>query len=162
VQSLPPHALEALPSGDSAICSNLVQIAHKLQIRKHQKELLSMNFVKRIFRTMDTAYLIRAYLIAAVFLGIIIVFAFNAASPDKPMPASVLVYTVICALLFPFAKLVWDEIAGLVFGKNVIFMNAILLLVLKVFVNMMLFCFAIFIAPLGILYLWFRSREPAQ
>nr|WP_312122275.1 hypothetical protein [Brevundimonas diminuta] len=46
-------------------------------------------------------------------------------------------------------------------GETVFFMNAIVLMVLKVLVNFFLWGFSIFIAPLGILYLWFRSRNAA-
>lgn len=40
-------------------------------------------------------------------------------------------------------------------------MFAIILMVLKVLVNFFLWGFSIFIAPVGILYLWFRSRNAA-
>ncbi|WP_312815948.1 hypothetical protein [Brevundimonas sp.] len=41
------------------------------------------------------------------------------------------------------------------------FLPVIILMPLKLIVNYALWCFSIFIAPLGIAYLWLRSRQSA-
>lgn len=121
-----------------------------------------MNFVKRIFGSVQPRYLIRAYVLSAAFMAFMtwMMLSLDGAKPMHYRAATLAVFGV-GALLFPFSKLVWDEIKRVMMGETVFFMNAILLMVLKVLVNFFLWGFSIFIAPLGILYLWFRSRNAA-
>ncbi|WP_449470169.1 hypothetical protein [Sphingobium chungangianum] len=117
-----------------------------------------MGFLTRTFGALDRSYLIRAYLIG---LAIFAFYGYFISHGAKSAPISVWVFFTISTLLFPFAKFVWDEIMSLVLGRNMVFMNALVLLVLKLFVNVFLWAAAILIAPLGILYLWIRTRNPA-
>lgn len=108
---------------------------------------------------MQPSYLVRSYLIGLIFFALIVVMTFGAENRSGT-PIGLLVYAALSTLLFPFAKLVWDELRDLAFGNNIVLMNAIFLFMLKLFINLFLWAFAIFVAPLGILYLWFRSRQP--
>ncbi|MCQ9147654.1 MULTISPECIES: hypothetical protein [Brucella/Ochrobactrum group] len=118
-----------------------------------------MNFLRRIFGGVQLSYLIRSYLIGLIFFALMIGMALSAEIKNGS-PVGLIVFASLSTLLFPFAKLVWDELRDLAFGNNVIFMNAIMLFMLKWFVNACLWAFAIFVAPIGILYLWFRTRQP--
>lgn len=116
-----------------------------------------MNFVKRILGAVDRGYLVRAYLIsAAIMVGWIIWananFRFPTAFDFFFIPAA--------TVLFPFAKLTWDEIKNLILGDTVLFFNAIFLYGAKIVINLLLWVFAPIVAPLGILYLAFRTRAP--
>jgi len=117
-----------------------------------------MNFIRRIFSGVQPTYLIRSYLIGLIFFALIVGMALSAETKSGT-PVGLLAFGTLSTLLFPFAKLVWDELRDLAFGNNVIFMNAIFLFMLKWFVNGFLWAFAIFVAPVGILYLWFRTRQ---
>ncbi len=118
-----------------------------------------MNFLRRIFGGVQPSYIVRSYLIGLIFFALIVGMALSAETKNGT-PIGLIVFAVLNTLLFPFAKLIWDELRNLAFGNNVIFMNAIFLFMLKWFVNAMLWAFAIFVAPIGILYLWFRTRQP--
>ena len=121
-----------------------------------------MNFIKRIFGSVQPRYLIRAYVLSAAFMAFMtwMMLSLDGAKPMHDRAATLAVFGV-GALLFPFSKLVWDEIKRVMMGETVFFMNAIILMVLKVLVNFFLWSFSIFIAPLGIAYLWLRSRNAA-
>ncbi|MEJ5902426.1 hypothetical protein [Ochrobactrum teleogrylli] len=118
-----------------------------------------MNFLRRIFGGLQPSYLIRSYLIGLIFFALMIGVALNAETKNGS-PVGLIVFASLSTLLFPFAKLVWDELRDLAFGNNVIFMNAMMLIMLKWLVNGFLWAFAIFVAPIGILYLWLRTRQP--
>jgi len=120
-------------------------------------------FLKRIFGALQPTYLIRAYVISAVFMAMMVWLVLY---PAKGEPLTIdriapLVIFGTGALLFPFSKLVWDEIKRVMMGGNVFFLPIIFVLLLKLLVNYMLWGFSIFIAPLGIAYLWLRSRQSA-
>jgi len=68
---------------------------------------------------------------------------------------------LICLALFPFSKLVYDELKRFVLGDNVFFLNALVMLIAKFIINFALFLCAWFVAPLGIAYLWYVSRSRA-
>jgi len=118
-----------------------------------------MNFVRRIVGGVQPSYLVRAYLIGIVFFALTAGLTFKAGTRNG-IPLGFVAFAALNTLLFPFAKLVWDELRNLVFGNNVIFVNALLLFAFKWIVNGLLWALAIFVAPVGILYLWFRTRHP--
>ncbi|WP_429933039.1 hypothetical protein [Agrobacterium vitis] len=117
-----------------------------------------MKFLQRIFSGVRPSYLIRSYLISLFFFGLMLSTVLNAETKTST-PIGTIVFATSSAVLFPFAKLVWDELRDLAFGNNIIFMNAVFLFILKLFVNVLLWGGAVFIAPIGILYLWFRTRQ---
>lgn len=63
------------------------------------------------------------------------------------------------SLLYPFSKLAYDEITNYLMGNNVILMSGLIFIIWKLFINVVLFAYSIFIAPFGILYLWYRGRK---
>lgn len=118
-----------------------------------------MSFFRRIFGGVQPSFLVRSYLIGLIFFVVAISMPLGA-EPKNSAHIVLIMYAALSTVLFPFAKLSWDELRDLVFGNNVIFMNAVSLLMLKWTVNILLWASAIFIAPVGILYLWFRTRQP--
>lgn len=115
-----------------------------------------MELVRRIFGGVDRAYLIRAYVIGIVLFA---AYAWFVSQGTTPAPTGIYVYFAISTLLFPFSKLVWDEIMSLMLGRNMFVMNAVFMIVIKLFINVLLWGCAVFVAPLGILWLWHRTRE---
>nr|WP_181377321.1 hypothetical protein [Ochrobactrum sp. LM19]AJW29986.1 membrane protein [Ochrobactrum sp. LM19] len=120
-----------------------------------------MNIFRRIFGGVQPSYLVRSYLIGLLFFALTVGMAMSSEIKNGT-PVGLIVFATLSTLLFPFAKLVWDELRDLAFGNNVIFMNAFSLFMLKWVVNGLLWALAIFIAPVGILYLWFRTRQPKE
>lgn len=96
-----------------------------------------MKFLQRIFSGVRPIYLIRSYLISLFFFGLMLSTVLNAETKTST-PIGTIVFSTSSAVLFPFAKLVWDELRDLAFGNNIIFMNAVFLLILKLFVNVLL------------------------
>lgn len=122
-----------------------------------------MNFIKRIFGGLNTSYLIRAYLISLYwFAPLMIMEIYFALNSERGVNFPFVAFATVSTLLFPFAKLVWDELSELLLGNNIFIMDAFFSILLKLFISAILWVFAIFIAPFGILYLWHRTREPRQ
>lgn len=118
-------------------------------------------FTKRIFGAVEPRYLTRAYLISAALLIYAIWYFATQANLQPHQKGIMFAYAVLSAILFPFAKLVWDEIRNTIMGSTVMFYDgwtALMGFVLKIIVNVLIWFCAILIAPLGILYLWVRTR----
>lgn len=106
---------------------------------------------ERTVGSLDRTYLVRGWLIGAVFSGFLL-------SAAGAYPFSV-VLAVVNALLMPFSKFVWDSSKEFLLGDNAFFTWGVLMLIgliLKVIVNAVLWAFAVLIAPLGILFLALR------
>ncbi|KAB0537746.1 MULTISPECIES: hypothetical protein [Pseudochrobactrum] len=110
----------------------------------------------RILNGVERTYLIRAWLIGACFFALMVTVALQAKNGAQFAP---LFYFAICTLMFPFSKLVWDELKNLVMGQNIFLMNALILMMLKLFINALLWAFAPFIAIIGIGYIWYRTKS---
>lgn len=117
-----------------------------------------MDYLRRIFGSINTQYLVRAYVFSFALFGLMAYFLVVSRSEATPVNWPVMAIFFISALLFPFSKLVYDELKSFLLGNNVFYLNALVVLFAKLFINVFLFSFAIFVAPLGVLYLHFRSR----
>tara|TARA_R110002072_G_scaffold89424_3_gene200478 strand:- start:745 stop:1131 length:387 start_codon:yes stop_codon:yes gene_type:complete len=124
-----------------------------------------MNFVRSIFGAVDRRYLIRAYFISLALLAYAIWAFSNQIGLQNHQKALMIGYAILSAILFPFAKLVWDELRDMILGNSSIihfgWWAIAINFMLKIMVNVVLWFFAIGIAPLGVLYLWLRNRNTA-
>lgn len=124
-----------------------------------------MNFVRSIFGAVDRRYLIRAYVISLALLAYAIWAFSNQIGLQNHQKALMIGYAILSAILFPFAKLVWDELRDVILGNSSIihfgWWAIAVNFILKIMVNVVLWSFAIGIAPLGVLYLWLRNRNTA-
>lgn len=111
----------------------------------------------RIFGSLNRVYLARAYCIGALFFALLLMVEHyqgwsTAGLWNRIVPG------LLCLLLFPFSKLVYEELKRFVFGDNVFYINTWVMLVAKIVINIFLFVMAWVIAPVGIAYIWFRTR----
>ena len=113
-----------------------------------------MNFLKTIFGTINRRYLVRSYLIGLALYALLSFGLLSSSSEQSP--AFVMVFLTISLLLFPFAKIVWDELRDFIMGDTIILQSVPMHFIGKYLINGMLFAAAILIAPLGITYLLFR------
>jgi hypothetical protein len=79
-----------------------------------------MEHVRRIFGSVDRAYLIRGWVIGGGLFALVMMVT---RVQNAQLTALYAVYTA----LLPFAKLVWDEIRRFVLGETVLFLPALLL-----------------------------------
>jgi len=102
--------------------------------------------------------MVRAYIIGSIFYALMI---FISLQGDKSIGerSAVMAYFGLCTLVFPFAKLVWDQLRDLILGETFIILPIIFAYPAKLIINLLLFSFAIFIAPFGILFIWLKTKE---
>jgi len=120
-----------------------------------------MTFLLRIFGAVEPRFLARSYVLGVAIFALMTWLLFQAAVTPTKLMQSLMLFGV-STLLYPFAKLVWNEIRNFLMGDNVIFANAILVMASKLVINIALWSFAVFVAPVGMAYLWFRTRDVGQ
>ncbi|GAA0115966.1 hypothetical protein [Clostridium senegalense] len=109
-----------------------------------------MESVKKIFNGVELSYLIKSYIFSAI-IGFFLIHA-------NPNHFSFVLFIILSGILFPFSALVWDSLIGLLMGNTIISLPLLIMVIWKCFKLLMLYMFAIFIAPFGILYIYLRTR----
>ena len=80
----------------------------------------------------------------------------------RSMPIGMLFFTIVNTFLYPYSRFVYERIISFFMGENVFFVNAIFMLILKFFTMLMCWTFAVFVAPVGLAYLYYHHNKPAN
>lgn len=116
------------------------------------------NFIRKTFGGLSLSYYLRHFL-----FGLLIFALFIFAGVKHPKTGEwnipVLTILIISQFLYPYARFVYESIIDYIFGNNVFFVNAILVLIVKLFTMILCYSFAIFIAPIGLIYLYFYHTK---
>ncbi|WP_076073242.1 hypothetical protein [Sphingomonas montana] len=117
------------------------------------------------FLTKTFGGLSRQYYLRQLFFGFLIAAGiFWLQTVGRPATPGLLVWLLVNTLLYPYARFVWEGCFRFVFGDNIFFMPALILMVLKLATMMICWMMAILIAPVGLGWLyWHHSRKaPAE
>jgi len=66
------------------------------------------------------------------------------------------------AFLYPYSRFVYESVVGFILGENIFILNAFVMLIGKLFTMIICFMFAIFIAPIGLIYLYYSNTKKEQ
>jgi hypothetical protein len=78
---------------------------------------------------------------------------------DRSIPVGLLIFSIISTLLYPYSRFVYESIVGFIVGNHVFFVNTIPLVITKFFTMALCWGAAIFIAPVGLAYLYFHHSK---
>ena len=67
--------------------------------------------------------------------------------------------SIVNTFLYPYARFVYESMVGFIFGNNVFVMPAVILLFIKLMTMLLCWSLAIFIAPLGLAYLYYHHSK---
>ncbi|WP_118794394.1 hypothetical protein [Haemophilus haemolyticus] len=120
-----------------------------------------MSFLAKTLGGLSKAYYTRQFLFGLIFFISIVAISYN--GYNYTGNTSILVTNVIlgliCLLLYPYSRFVYESIIEYILGDNVFFVNAPLMLVTKLITMAICFIFSIFIAPIGLIYLYFYHSK---
>jgi hypothetical protein len=117
----------------------------------------------RTFGGLTPSYYFRHLFFGAILFVIYFALITHAANLDIGRLVTSVVVCGISTLLYPYSRFVYESVAGFIMGNNVFFVNAFLLLAVKLLTMLLCWGCAIFIAPIGLAYLYFfGQREQAS
>jgi hypothetical protein len=110
----------------------------------------------KTFGGLSTFYYFRQFAFGLIFPAFVYLMTRQS---GHPIPLSLLSMMVVNTLLYPYSRFVYESVVNFIVGDNVFFVNAVLLLATKL--GGMVFCWvgAIFIAPVGLAYLYFHHSR---
>lgn len=72
---------------------------------------------------------------------------------------SIVVISIISTFLYPYSRFVYESVVNFIRGNNVIYVSFLYLLVGKFITISMCWIFSIFLAPIGLVYLYFHHSS---
>lgn len=98
-----------------------------------------------------------SYYFRQLFFGLILAsFPFYMSfHTGKSMPFSMVFLIVVNTLLYPYSRFVYESVIGFIMGNNIFFVNGFVMILSKLFTMVMCWGFALFVAPIGLAYLYF-------
>jgi hypothetical protein len=117
------------------------------------------SFLAKTFGGLTTRYYVRQFLFGLVFTAMIISVAANGPGGIIAKPG-LIILAIVNTLLYPYSRFVYESVVGYIMGNNIFFVNALFMLLVKAFTMAMCWSFAIFVAPVGLAYLYWRNSRP--
>lgn len=115
--------------------------------------------IKKTFGGLSVQYYLRQLFFGSIFTAL---FIYTLLNSDRSVQISTVVFFIVNAVLYPYSRFVYESVIGFVMGKNVFFVNALLMLITKIITMAICWFLAIFIAPVGLAYLYYHhSRKVA-
>lgn len=99
---------------------------------------------------------LRHFLFGAVIAAVLI--AVSLSGKHQPN-LSFITFVLINTLLYPYARFVYESVVNYIVGDNQFYWNALTFMIAKYFTITMCWAFALFIAPVGLIYLFFRNSK---
>lgn len=113
--------------------------------------------LERTFGGLSRKYYTRQFLFGLV------IFAFLARAlimHPSHVPFWIVCLLIANTLLYPYARFGWECVVGFLFGRTVLAVPLLVLLVVKACTMALCWGYALFIAPVSLIYLYFRPGRP--
>lgn len=117
--------------------------------------------IQKTFGGLSLRYYLRHFLFGLLIFGL---FIFTGVKHPKTgiWDTQLLVFILICQFLYPYSRFVYESVIEYILGDNIFFVNSILALFIKFITMLLCYIFAIFIAPIGLVYLYFYHSKQEQ
>ncbi|AOK11005.1 hypothetical protein [Burkholderia vietnamiensis] len=117
--------------------------------------------IAKSFGGLSTQYYVRQFLFGLIFPALLL-FVLSRGSKPVAIPVGALLFFAVNCFLYPYSRFVYEGIVDYIVGRNVFFLPALVVLFFKWMTMALCWSCAIFIAPVGLLYLYVRnSRQSA-
>ena len=116
--------------------------------------------IAKTFGGLSRKYYFRQFFFGLIF-SVLIFLMLSQSSHRVPISAivSITLFIVINTFLYPYSRYVYESLVGFILGKNVFFVNALLMLFVKLITMYLCWAFAVLIAPIGLAYLYYHHSK---
>ncbi|MBB1554097.1 hypothetical protein HG442_001655 [Candidatus Gracilibacteria bacterium] len=112
---------------------------------------------EKTFGGLSREYYFREFIFGLIFV-VLFFYPYYAKGMTIP-PIGVILTAILSQILYPYSRFVYHSVMDFIFGNNMFVVNAFLMLILKFLMMMICWFFAIFIAPIGLLYLYYHHTK---
>ncbi|MDR0702129.1 MAG: hypothetical protein LBF61_06915 [Azoarcus sp.] len=116
--------------------------------------------LQKTFGGLSKQYYFRQFVFGLVLAALIVVLLVSMAeSTGKAPPFFTFLLIAINTILYPYSRFVYESIVNFIIGNNVFIVNAIAMIVVKIMMMSICWSMAIFIAPVGLAYLYYHHSK---
>lgn len=112
--------------------------------------------LKKTIGGLSPRYYFRQLFFSVILCGI---FLYPLTHELEQLPFGIMILLAINTFLYPYSRFSYQGVVSFIIGDNVFFGNAGAMLLAKLFTMLMCWAFAIFIAPIGLVYLYFHHSK---
>ncbi len=112
--------------------------------------------ILKTFGGLSTRYYFRQFMFGLLLPALI--FLFQGYLKTPPSVGDIIFFIINC-LLYPYSRFVYESIVNFILGDNVFIMHAALMLFIKIMTMTICWVAAIFIAPVGLAYLYYHHSK---
>jgi hypothetical protein len=104
--------------------------------------------------------LTKQYYFRQFFFGLLFAafYTFMLTRGNHSVPVGFGLFLIVSTFLYPYSRFVYESVVEFIVGQNLFILPLVLMMIAKIITMAICFVFAIFIAPLGLAYLYFRNR----
>ncbi|MGF1803792.1 hypothetical protein L4C31_00885 [Aliivibrio sifiae] len=113
--------------------------------------------IQKTLGGLSKQYYIRQFLFGLIFPAIFF-FIFSQEGLNG-MPMNLIFLCIVNSLLYPYSRFVYESVVGYILGDTVLFGNVFLMVAMKYITMGICWSAAIFVAPIGLVYLYFYHTK---
>lgn len=117
--------------------------------------------IAKTFGGLSPHYYFRQFLFGLIFPALTY-FMLSRNTHHHPVSLMLIGMLLINTLLYPYSRFVYEGVVRFIMGQNVFWVNAFLMLFVKMITMSLCWGFAIFIAPIGLVYLYFHHSKASH
>ncbi len=119
------------------------------------------NIFSKTFGGLNAYYYFRHFFFGLVFASFMIVMVSTNknSSAMSIFETKALLIVIFNTALYPYAHLVFEKITNFILGENEIWTGLLIVITMKVLWTSVLWMLAIFLAPIGLIYLYFLNSK---
>lgn len=115
--------------------------------------------IAKTFGGLTTRYYIRQFLFGFAVTAFVTFMSFKSPHPAQ---FGVVALIVVNTFLYPYSRFAYESVVGFIMGSNLFFLNAFVMLFVKGLTILLCWVFAVFIAPIGLLYLYVHHSRASS
>ena len=117
--------------------------------------------IVNVFKGLTPQYYFRQLFFGALIAGLMILMISQGGEPLSEY-FGFFVFCGINTLLYPYARFAYETIVEFIVGNNIFFTDSLIFIMAKFLTISLCWGFAIFIAPVGLLFIYFYQKKPQE
>ncbi|MFT2112461.1 hypothetical protein [Marinomonas sp. 2405UD68-3] len=113
--------------------------------------------IQKTLGGLSKEYYVRQFLFGLIFPAIL--YFISSQGTADGMPASLILLCIVNAFLYPYSRFVYESVVGYILGDTVLFGSIFVVAITKYITMSICWAAAIFIAPVGLVYLYFYHTK---
>lgn len=113
--------------------------------------------IKKTFGGISAQFYFRQFMFSILIA--VFIYYMSTQGGDKAIQPGMVLFIIISTFLYPYARFVYESVMSFILGKNVFYVNAMLMLIVKFITMIMCWMFSVFIAPIGLAYLYYHHSK---